>query len=88
MFGDSERDKLQALGAMAVEALEKNFCNRLAARETLAQFISQDARFSGLDATKLAERVDRSRSDGSRVDLTDPRLRGGEARPLARDTYW
>ena len=88
MYGDSERDKLQALGAMAVEALEKNFCNRVAARETLVKFISQDARFSALDPVKLAERVDLARSNGSRVDLSDPRLRGLPARPLERDRSW
>jgi len=88
MFSDSVRDKLVTLGRMADAALERSHLNRLEARNLMASWIKSDRRFDGLDASKLARRIDEARCNGSRVDLTDPRLRGGEPRPLSRDTYW
>jgi hypothetical protein len=73
---------------MADAALERSHLNRLEARNLMATWIKSDRRFDGLDAGKLARRVDEARSNGSRVDLTDPRLQGGEARPLERDLSW
>jgi hypothetical protein len=88
MFGFSERDMIRALGTMANTAVERNFGNRVAARETLRQFIQTDKRFDYYDADTLARRVEECRSCGAKLDLTDPRLIGRPARPLTRDESW
>ena len=89
VFGNSDRDKQQYLGWAANEAMKRCCSNRIEARELMAQWIKQDRRFDGFDATKLAQRVDELRSNGARLDWTDPRLRpGGVARPLERDRSW
>jgi hypothetical protein len=88
MFDPNERDMLRTLGTMANTAMDRAFGNKLAARETLASYIRTDKRFDYYDAPTLARRVEECRSCGAKLDLTDPRLRGGEARPLARDGYW
>ena len=88
MYGDSVRDKLVTLGRMADTALERSHLNRLEARDLMASWIRSDRRVDGVDASLLARRVDEARSNGSRVDLTDPRLMGRPARPLERDQSW
>jgi hypothetical protein len=88
MFADNERDKLQYLGWAANEAMNRCLSNRIEARQLMAQWIKQDRRFDGLDPTKLAHRVDELRSNGAKLDLTDPRLRGLPPRPLERDRSW
>jgi hypothetical protein len=88
MFDINERDMLRTLGTMATTAVERNFGNRVAARDTLQQFIQTDKRFDGYDAATLARRVEECRSCGAKLDLTDPRLRGQPARPLERDQSW
>jgi hypothetical protein len=88
MFDFNERDMLRALGTMANTAMDRSFGNKLAARETLAGYIRTDKRFDPYNATVLAQKVEECRSCGAKLDLTDPRLRGGAARPLATDTYW
>jgi hypothetical protein len=88
MFDDNARDKLQYLGWAAETALKRTLNNHVSARKVLAGWIAQDRRFDGIDAEKLARRIDESRSNGAHLDLTDPRLRGEPARPLTRDGYW
>ena len=88
MFDFNERDMIRALGTMANTAVERNFGNRVAARETLRQFIQTDKRFDYYDADTLARRVEECRSCGAKLDLTDPRLIGRPARPLTRDESW
>ncbi len=88
MFDDNDRDKLAYLGWAAETAMKRTLNNHLEARELMAAWIAQDRRFDGIDAGLLAKRVDENRSNGARLDLSDPRLRGRPARPLAHDTYW
>ncbi len=88
MFDTSERDLIRTLGTMAETAIQRCYHNRTEARELVAQWIKQDRRFDGLDPSKLAERVDQLRSNGAKLDLRDPRLRGLPARPLERDQSW
>jgi hypothetical protein len=88
VFDFNERDMIRALGTMANTAVERNFGNRVAARETLRQFIQTDKRFDPYNATVLAQRVEECRSCGAKLDLTDPRLMGRPARLLERDQSW
>jgi hypothetical protein len=88
MFDPNERDMLRTLGTMANTAVDRNFGNKLAARETLKNYIQTDKRFDQYDAATLAKRVEECRSCGAKLDLTDPRLMGRPARPLERDQSW
>jgi len=90
MYGTSERDLIQSLNAMANEALQRNYNNRIAAREDMAAAIKNDRRFDRFDAPKLAKQYEQARNCGAVLQLDDPRLQagGGQARPLAKDTYW
>jgi hypothetical protein len=88
MFDFNERDMLRALGTMANTAIDRSFGNKLAARETLKQFIQTDKRFDYYDAATLARRVEECRSCGAKLDLSDPQLMGRPARPLERDQSW
>jgi hypothetical protein len=88
MFDFNERDMIRALGTMANTAMDRSFGNKLAARETLRQFIQTDKRFDPYDAATLAKRVEECRSCGAKLDLSDPRLMGRPARPLERDQSW
>lgn len=54
MYGDSERDLMQTLNSMANEALQRNYSNRIAAREDMAAAIKNDRRFDRFNASVLA----------------------------------
>lgn len=90
MYGDSERDLMQTLNSMANEALQRNYSNRIAAREDMAAAIKNDRRFDRFNASVLARQYEQARNCGAVLKLDDPRLRaeGGQARPLSLDTYW
>ena len=87
MYGDSEADLMRTLGTMAETALHKCRQNKVEARDVMQGFIRNDRRFDGYDPAVLARRVEECRSNGAKLDLSDPRLRGGEARPLERN-HW
>ena len=90
MYGNSQRDLIQTLNSMANDALQRNYNNRIAAREDMAQSIKNDRRFDRFDSSVLARRYEEARNCGTVLHLDDPRLRagGGQARPLAKDAYW
>jgi hypothetical protein len=88
MYGNTERDKQITLARMMETALTRQLGNHIEAKQLVAQWIANDRRFDGIDPYKLAQRADERQSNGARIDLDDPRLRGEPARPLTKDGYW
>lgn len=80
MFGPTDSDRLRKLGAMYAEAYRRSNFNKLEARERLAEWLAADRNFDGLNHERLAKRVEECRSDGSRLNLQEEYLRGGERR--------
>jgi hypothetical protein len=87
MHGTDDRDIIQTLGSMFQEALQRNNQNRVAAREEMTQAIKYDRRLDSYDPAVLARRTEECWYSGGKLNLDDPRLKGGEARPLTRD-HW
>lgn len=84
MFDNTERDMAQTLTQMQRLALERSHWDQNEAKERFKNFLSVDRRFDAFDKDALIDRVNECRSNGAVLDLDDPRLRGGEARPLER----
>jgi hypothetical protein len=84
MFAKDESSMCRTLQEMHREAYQRANCNQIEAVKVMAGYIRQDKRFEGYDPAALAERVRQCRSNGAVLDLTDPVLRGQEARPLDR----
>jgi hypothetical protein len=87
MFGNDTKDMMAALATMERLSRERTNFNQLAAKEKLKEFLQSDRRFDQFDKDALVSRVMHCRSNGACLDLDDPRLKGGEARPLERN-YW
>jgi hypothetical protein len=87
MFGPDDRDKLEALSAMARVSVDKSFGNKIEAAQKMREWLSYDRRFEGYDLGRLTDRVMLCRSNGARLDLSDPELMGGAPRPLKRSDY-
>jgi hypothetical protein len=88
MFGDDDRDKLEALSAMARESIDKCLGNKLEAAERVKRALANDLRFADYDHTRLTDRLMLCRSNGARLELDDPELmRGGAPRPLSRSRW-
>jgi hypothetical protein len=84
VYGDSQRDKISALTEMErLSRVRSNF-DQVAARETFKGYLQADRRFDEFDKDALIARVQECRQCGAVLDLDDPRLKGGEARPLER----
>jgi hypothetical protein len=77
MFSDSDRDKKITLGEMRRTAL--NLCNgnQIEANQKMVDLVKQDRRFDGLDAAKVAEKVEQSWSNGAKLDLEANELKPG-----------
>ena len=90
MHGNSDRDLIQTLNSIAREAWQRNCGDRPAARRDIAAAIRNDRRFDRFGAEVLAKHHEEMAACGGVLKLDDPRLQagGGQARPLARDTYW
>jgi hypothetical protein len=85
MFERDPKDMALTLSEMERRSRERCNFNQAEARTKMAEWISQDARFSDLDPSRVAERVARCRSNGAVFDITDPHLRkGGQPRPPER----
>jgi hypothetical protein len=88
MYDDSDKDKIRTLGWMVETALERSHQNKIAARDLMREYLEIDRRFDSYDKDRLVRRIEECRSNGAKLDLTDPRLRpGGQPRPLEK-TYW
>lgn len=87
MFDRDSRDLCVTLTEMDRRARERCNFNQNDARQKLEGWIKQDRRLDDYDAARLAERVQQCRSNGATLDLDDPRLRGGEARPLEKSRW-
>jgi hypothetical protein len=90
MHGDTQRDLIQTLNSMAKEAWQRNYGDRPAAHRDTVRAIRNDRRFDWADADVLAKHHREMEACCGVLKLDDPRLRrgGGQAPPLARDTYW
>lgn len=84
MYGYDPKDLAATLTHMARVAYERSNCNQVEAKEKFKAFLGNDKRFTAFDPNALAERVWECKSNGAVLDLDDPRLMGGEARPLER----
>jgi hypothetical protein len=85
MWGNSERDLLESLSQMARRSRDSKNGNLVEGEKQLVEWIQNDRRLDVYDPQRLAERVNYCRTNGARLDLTDPQLlRGGRARPLSR----
>jgi hypothetical protein len=84
MFGADDRSKLEGLSAMARVSVDKSFGNKIEAAQKMQEWLSYDRRFEGYD---LVDRTMLCRSNGARLDLSDPELMGGAPRPLKRSDY-
>jgi len=69
MFSDTDRDKKITLGEMRRTALNIHNGNQIEANKTMVGLVKQDRRFDGLDAVKVAEKVEQSWSNGAKLDL-------------------
>ena len=87
MFGNDERDMMAALATMERLSRERSNFNQTQAKETFKSYLQLDRRFDQFDKDVLVDRVMHCRSRGARLELDDPRLKGGEPRPLERD-HW
>ncbi len=89
MYGDSEADLKRSLGQVIHYALTKCNYNKLEAEKVAAQVLSNDRRYDQFTAKDaLSKQGIQAYLSGGTIDLQDPRFRGGEARPLAKNTYW
>jgi hypothetical protein len=75
-------DLIKTLRQMSDVALQRNNFNRIAAQETMKEFVAKDRPFDQFNADTLVRRVEECQ--GAKLDLDDPRLRGGELRRLER----
>jgi hypothetical protein len=87
MFGNSERDLCATLSTMESVARERTNFNTVEAKSVFRDWIKNDARFRDYDPDVLAGRVQECKSCGASLDLSDPRLKGGEKRPLERSNW-
>jgi hypothetical protein len=84
MFDDTTGAKLQTLQEMErLSRIRTNF-DQTAALEKFKSYLATDRRFDEYDHDALVKRVQHSLSHGAVIELDDPRLKGGEARPLER----
>jgi hypothetical protein len=86
MFELDEKDLSVTLREMERESRIRSNFDQGAARQKMAQWLSQDRRFDGFDKNRLVERVTECRQSGGVLDLTDPTLRGGPPRVGDRRT--
>ena len=85
MFSKDEKDLARTLAEMEYFARQKSNWNQVEAKQKIVEYVTQDRRFDGFDANRLAERVQLSRSNGASLSLDDPQLKkGGQPRPLDR----
>ncbi len=84
MYGSDERDLCATLTQMHKVAIERARWDQNEAKQILCGYLQSDRRFDAYDHARLAERIQQCRSNGAVLDLDDPRLKGGEARPLER----
>jgi hypothetical protein len=83
MFGDDQRDKVATLAEMErLSRVRTNF-DQISAQQVFKSYLDADRRFDGYDKDQLVQRVQECRSNGAILDLDDPRLKGGPARPLS-----
>lgn len=87
MFDKSPNDLARTLTEMDRIARDRCNANQVESKVKLKEFIAADRRFDGFDKEALASRVMLSRSNGAILDLTDPRLKGQEPRPLERSNW-
>ena len=65
-------------------AIERSHWDQNEAKQKFREYLAYDGRFRDYDHEALIDRVAQCRSNGAVLDLDDPRLKGGEARPLER----
>ena len=65
-------------------AIERARWDQNEAKQIFREYLAYDRRFSDYNHDALVNRVQECRSNGAVLDLDDPRLKGGEARPLER----
>jgi hypothetical protein len=87
MFGNTPKDLCATLSEMETVARQRSNFNQIEARNVMSSWIRNDQRFAAFDSDALAKRVVECKSCGASLDLDDPRLRGGEARPLERSRW-
>jgi hypothetical protein len=81
MFGDDDSHKIQTLSRMISESFQLCQANQIEAHEKLKVMIARDRRFDGLDPGRLADKARECGQSGSRLNLEDPSLRRGSAKP-------
>jgi hypothetical protein len=85
MWDNQDRDMLETLSIMARQSRDRCNGNAVEGRKKMADWIQNDRRLDAYDPQRLADRVALCRSNGARLDLSDPALlRGGKPRPLSR----
>ncbi len=87
MHSNDDRDKLATLASMAHVALDRSLANQIEAKQRFKEWLSYDKRFDGSDKNALVDRVMLCRSNGAKLELDDPTLRGREKRPLDRSNW-
>jgi hypothetical protein len=75
MFSQTEKDLAAYLMTAERTCVERAKYNQGEAIRQLADIISNDRRFDGYDARKLAQRVSDYRHSGQILGLNDPELR-------------
>ena len=84
MHGTDPRDLAATLTNMHKTAIERSHWDQNEAKKVFREYLAYDGRFRDYDHEALIDRVAQCRSNGAVLDLDDPRLKGGEARPLER----
>jgi len=89
MFGNNLRDMKNAIEEMERQSRVRSCFNGNEAKQKFREYLAADRRFDAFDHERLIDRTQECRKSCAVLKLDDPRLlRGGEARPLSRDTYW
>ena len=84
MFGTDPKDLAASLTQMHKTAIERLHWDQNEAKKVFREYLAYDGRFRDFDHEAPINRVQECRSNGAVLYLDDPRLKGGEARPLER----
>jgi hypothetical protein len=84
LYGNDLVNIRHSLGRMVQQSYIDAKCNRNEASQMMRGWLDTDRRFDSYDKSRLLQKVDEAGKSGSRLDLTDPWLFGGDKRPLSR----
>jgi hypothetical protein len=90
MYGNSDNDLISSLNNMFKVARQRHCFDRSAMHRDMVAAVRNDRRYDRFNPEVLVRQHIDASTHAAVLKLDDPRLRagGGQARPLAQDTYW